>query len=81
MDELKLLESTGFTLPSPAYIFGAILFGVIGFAAWRCGRKTEAATTKWLGVVLMFYPYFVSQTWLLYAAGATLCVGLYVSRP
>jgi len=25
----------GLTLPSPAYLFGALMFGVIGFAAWR----------------------------------------------
>ena len=30
MDELKSLESLGFTLPSPAYIVAAIMFGIIG---------------------------------------------------
>jgi drug/metabolite transporter (DMT)-like permease len=33
-----------------------------------------------IGLVLMVYPYFVSQTWLLYAIGAALCIGLYGLR-
>jgi hypothetical protein len=77
MDELKALESLGFTLPSPAYIFGAILFGVVGIAAYRYGRKTSVAATRWLGIALMFYPYAISETWLLYVVGATLCAAVY----
>jgi hypothetical protein len=37
MDELKNLESMGLTLPSPAYLFGAIFFGIIGLATYRFG--------------------------------------------
>ena len=33
-----------------------------------------------IGVGLMLYPYAISQTWLLYAVGVALCVGLYVTR-
>jgi hypothetical protein len=79
MDDLKPLESMGFTLPSPAYLFGAIIFGVIGYAAYRYGKRTGLASTKWLGISLMIYPYVVSATWLLYAVGAGLCIGLYLS--
>jgi hypothetical protein len=80
MDDLKTLEAMGFTLPSPAYLFGAILFGIIGYAAYRYGKKTALERTKWLGVALMLYPYLISATWLLYLIGAGLCVGLYFSR-
>ena len=80
MDELKTLESMGFTLPSPAYLFGALLFGIIGYAAYRYGKRASLETFKWTGVVLMLYPYAISETWLLYVVGAALCVGLYVSR-
>ena len=79
MDELKTLESMGFTLPSPAYIFGAVVFGIIGFAAYRYGKKASLQTTKWIGIALMLYPYAISGTWLLYAVGAGLCIALYVS--
>lgn len=77
MEEIKLLESIGFTLPSPAYIAGSILFGIIGFAAWRYGKKISHAPVKWTGMALMLYPYAVSTTWLLYVTGGLLCAALY----
>jgi len=80
MEELKALQSLGLTLPSPAYIFGAVAFGLAGIAAFRLGRKAGRARTKWLGVALMLYPYLISETWLLYAVGAALCVALYLDR-
>ena len=80
MDELNAMESLGFTLPTPAYLFGAILFGIIGFAAYRYGKNASLEIIKWLGVALMLYPYLISETWALYAVGGALCVGLYVWR-
>lgn len=80
MDELKSLQSLGFTLPSPAYLIGALLFGIIGFAAYRYGKKASRPPAKWIGVALMLFPYAISETWLMYVVGAGLCVGLYVYR-
>lgn len=81
MDELKALESLGFTLPTPAHIFGAILFGIIGIAAYRYGSKSSIAPARWLGIALMLYPYAVSETWLLYVVGTALCAAvLFFSR-
>lgn len=80
MDELKNLQSTGLTLPSPAYLFGAILFGIIGFAAYRYGKKASDRVTKWGGIALMLYPYAISETWQLYAAGLGICIGIYILR-
>ena len=80
MDKLKVVESFGLTLPSPAYIFGALLFGIIGIAAYQYGKKAELAAPKWIGVALMLYPYGVSETWMLYAIGAGFCVALYGYR-
>ena len=80
MDELNTLKALGFELPTPAYLFGSFLFGIIGFAAWRYGKKTSRPAVKWIGVALMLYPYGVSQTWLLYALGVALCTGLYWFR-
>jgi chromate transport protein ChrA len=73
MNDLQKLQSLGFTWPSPAYIFGAIVFGLIGLAAWRYGKKTERPRTKWLGLALMFYPYVVTQTLWMYIVGIVLC--------
>jgi hypothetical protein len=80
MDELKTLETMGLTLPSPAYLIGAILFGIIGYVAYRHGKKTSLASTKWIGVTLMLYPYAISETWLLYVVGTALCVALVLWR-
>ena len=80
MDALSTLQGLGLELPGPAYIFGAIVFGLIGLAAWRIGRKSGRRTTLWLGVALMVYPYAVSETWLLYAVGTALSAWLYFDR-
>jgi hypothetical protein len=48
--------------------------------AWRWGKVRELPRVKWLGVGLMFYPYAVPNTWLLYLVGIGLCVAIYVSR-
>lgn len=78
MDELALLQGLGLELPSPAYIVGAIVFGLVGLWAWRRGRKSERPRTRWLGVALMLYPYGVSNTALLYGVGTLLCAGLWL---
>ena len=80
MNELKTIQAMGFSLPTPAYLFGAFLFSILGLAAYRYGRKTSLEIPKWLGVVLMFYPYAISATWLLYAVGVALCIGVYLYR-
>ena len=80
MDNLSTLASLGYTLPSPAYLFGLILFGITGYAAYRYGKNAGLAKLKWIGVALMLYPYAVSETWLLYTVGGGLCVALYVYR-
>lgn len=80
MNELKTLESLGLTLPGPMYILGAIVFGLLGYAAYRYGKKAALPAPKWIGVALMLYPYAISSTWLLYAVGTALCLGLYVYR-
>ena len=80
MDELAQLQSLGFEWPSPAYIFGAIVFGLIGLGAFRYGRKRAQPRKVWLGVALMLYPYAVSRTWLMYVVGVALCAGLFIDR-
>jgi hypothetical protein len=79
MEALRALQSLGLELPSPIYIFGVVVFGVLGWVAWRRGRRQSEPMVKWLGVALMFYPYAVSNTWLLYALGLALCAGIYFS--
>jgi hypothetical protein len=77
MNEIKALESMGLVLPSPLYILGAIMFGIIGAVAFWRGRKTSHTALTWAGVALMLYPYAVSQTWALWGVGAVLSVWVY----
>lgn len=77
MDDLNILSAPGLTLPSPAYLLGTILFGILGLAAYRYGKKTADSTPKWIGIGLTLYPYAISQTWLLYVVGIGLCAALY----
>ncbi len=79
-DSLQTLQSLGISLPSPAYIFGAVVFGLAGIAAYRYGKRHGRTRSKWLGVALMFYPYAIAQTWLLYVVGAALCAGVFIDR-
>lgn len=77
MDDLNTLGTLGLELPTPAYLIGAILFGIVGLAAYRYGKKASRPYPKWIGVGLMLYPYAVSQTWVLYSVGVGMCAALY----
>ena len=79
-EELSALQSLGLVLPSPAWLFGMFVFGIIGIAAFQVGRRRQRPRTKWLGVALMFYPYLVSPTWLLYGLGIAMCVMIFRDR-
>ena len=76
----SMLTAFGIDLPSPAYLFGAIVFGLVGLAAFRFGRRHGRRPTLWVGVALMLFPYAVSRTWVLYATGLALCAGLLLDR-
>lgn len=72
----------GFAWPSPGYLFGMLLFSLLGFAAFRYGRRNDRPLTMAIGVALMLFPYVVPQTWLLYVVGFALCAGIwYDHRP
>ncbi len=73
----EFLRAAGLDLPSPAYIIGAVLFGIVGWIAWRHGRRASLGKPKWIGVALMLFPYATPQTWLMYLVGSALSVWLY----
>ena len=79
MDNLSALDALGIALPSTTYLIGVVIFGIVGYVAYRYGRKMSLPATKWIGIALMLYPYAISATWLLYIVGAGLCIGAYLS--
>jgi len=72
MDTLATLQAMGVALPSPAYLLGSVLFGLLGYAAWRRGRALGRAPLTWGGVALMVYPAAVEDTLLLCLVGTAL---------
>jgi len=67
-------------MPSPANLFGSLVFGVIGFGAFMYGKKTAGLRAMLIGFALMVFPYFIDPTWLLYAIGTALTAALFVFR-
>jgi hypothetical protein len=55
-------------------ILWSLLFGSIGLGFFVYGKKQKAVVPLVSGLVLMIYPYFVSNTTLLVAIGAALVV-------
>lgn len=76
MNDLSAIQDLGM-LPTPAYLAGLILFSIIGYAAYRFGKKAGRPRIKWLGVALMLFPYATPQTWQLYLVGGALSAALY----
>ncbi|SMC24112.1 hypothetical protein SAMN02745857_01753 [Andreprevotia lacus DSM 23236] len=65
---------------TPAALLAMLVFSVVGFVAFRYGKKQMLWQPMVIGILLMVYPYFVEQTWLLYLIGIALCAGLYFFR-
>ena len=67
-------------MPTPEVLFAAIVFGAIGMAAFVYGKKTANMRPMLIGIALIVYPYFVSQTWLVFLIGCLLTGSLFVWR-
>jgi len=63
-----------------ANIIGGILFGGIGFVALIYGKKQGSVKAMILGALLMLYPYFITNSILLYSIGASLTIALFIFR-
>ncbi len=58
----------------------AIFFGLVGFAAFRYGRKNQEPRPLFVGVALMAYGYFVTNAWVSLAIGSVLTLLLFFPR-
>jgi hypothetical protein len=63
-----------------ATIILAIFFGLIGFAAFRYGRKNAEPRQLFLGIALMAYGYFVSNAWVSLGIGTLLTLLLFFPK-
>ena len=62
------------------WLFAMLLYSCIGWGVWRYGKKQGSVTHMILGVALMGYSYFVSNTIALYAIGTGLTLLIFVLR-
>ena len=67
-------------MPTPAALFAMLIFGLAGLVAFTYGKKNALWRPMLLGLSLIVYPYFVEQTWLMYAVGGALCAALVLWR-
>ena len=72
-----MLGLGGFSL---ATILIAVVFGLVGFAAFRYGRKNGELRPLFLGIALMAYGYFVTNAWVSLGIGALLTLLLFFPR-
>lgn len=68
------------SLFTPANLLGSLLFSTIGLGAFIYGKKAGLWKPLVIGIALMAYPYFVSQTGLLYLIGTLLTAALFLFR-
>lgn len=57
---------------SVAGLLWGVLFSSIGLGYFIYGKKQRSIPALICGVLLMMYPYFVSNTWVLVIVGAVL---------
>lgn len=67
-------------MPSFSNLFAGILFGSVGLAAFVYGKKSANWKPMAIGVIMMVYPYFIEETWLVYVIGVALCASIFVWR-
>jgi hypothetical protein len=57
-------------------IFAGFVFGMIGYAGFRFGRSQSDIRRTSIGAILMVYPYFISNNYLLWGLGIALTAAL-----
>jgi len=62
---------------SLAGILIAVVFSLVGFAAFRYGKKNAEPRHLFLGIALMAYGYFVTNAWLSLGIGTVLTLLLF----
>jgi hypothetical protein len=58
----------------------AVLFGLVGLAAFRYGKKNSEPKPLFIGIALMAYGYFVTNAWVSLVIGSALTLALFFPR-
>jgi len=61
-------------MESTAQLLWGVVLGSIGLGFFIYGKKQKAVVPLIVGIVLMILPYFISNGYLLAAAGAVLVI-------
>ena len=62
---------------NPYNLLAGLIFGTLGWGAFRYGRALDRWKPRVIGVALMIYPYLFTNAWLLWGAGVGLLVTLW----
>ncbi len=65
---------------SASNLFGQLIFGAVGFVAFAFGKKMSQWSIMFVGLAMMIGPYFIDQTWLIYATGLAGILALFLLR-
>ena len=65
---------------SGANLIGGLIFGAIGFVAFIYGKRMSLWKLMLCGLALMIFPYFISDTGMLYIFGTLGTVALLFLR-
>lgn len=65
---------------NPYNLLAGLIFGTIGWGAFMYGKRLDLPKMMGLGVVMMVYPYFITNPWLLWGCGVLLLVACWRYR-
>ncbi len=63
----------------PIWFLLSLLIGGIGFVAFMYGKKQKRLPQMAAGVVLLVYPYFVSNVWIMLGIAAAVLVAMFAA--
>lgn len=62
-----------------AWLFLSLVIGSLGLALFIYGKKQARIPQLVVGILMMGYPYFVSNVWLMSGIAAALVAGLWIA--
>lgn len=72
MIDLAELGALSITMPNMFSITSALMLSIFGFITFRRGRRLKTPRLTCCGLVLMVYPDFVADPWLMWGVGLAL---------